>query len=100
MVQQAPELYPPSRHTSAVMFRPQVLVALVSLVASFCSVSHAQIGNLVISNDDGWATAQIRAQFEALTDADYSVCTEFFSVCSNGMADPNSLPRSFYPPQH
>lgn len=81
------------------MLRPQVLVALLSLAASFCSVAHAQIGNLVISNDDGWATAQIRAQFEALIDAEYNVCTKLFSACSN-TADPDSLRRSFYLPLH
>ena len=52
------------------MFRPQAVVALISLAFSFAPAS-AQ--NLVISNDDGWATAQIRAQYEALTDAGYDV---------------------------
>lgn len=59
------------------MFRSQIVVALLSLAASFFSVVDAQNSNgnatLVISNDDGWATAQIRAQFEALSDANYDV---------------------------
>ena len=56
------------------MFRPQVVVALLSLAASsLVPVAHAYGGTLVITNDDGWATAQIRAQFEALSDAGYNV---------------------------
>ena len=56
------------------MFRPQVVVALLSLAASsLFPVAHAYGGTLVITNDDGWATAQIRAQFEALSDAGYNV---------------------------
>ena len=52
------------------MFRTQGFIALLSLAASFGSLVHAQI---VITNDDGWATAQIRAQYEALASADYNV---------------------------
>ena len=33
--------------------------------------------NIVVTNDDGWATAQIRAQFNALVDAGYQVRVSF-----------------------
>ena len=77
------------------MFRTQVFVALLSLAASFGSLVHAQnSGTLVISNDDGWATAQIRAQFEALTGADYDVCVIPSSSTLNKTADGGVLRRS------
>ena len=41
-------------------------LALLALAA------HAE--RIVISNDDGWAVAQIRAQFNALAAAGHDVC--------------------------
>ncbi len=37
--------------------------------------TYAAATNIVISNDDGWATAQIRQQFDALTSAGHNVST-------------------------
>lgn len=33
--------------------------------------------NVLLTNDDGWAVAQIRAQNDALIDSGFSVCTLF-----------------------
>ncbi|PCH42997.1 sure-like protein [Wolfiporia cocos MD-104 SS10] len=41
------------------------------LVAVFCAYVYAE--NLVLTNDDGWADAQIRAQYFELTQAGYDV---------------------------
>ena len=35
--------------------------------------AHAAAKNIVISNDDGWATAQIRQEFDTLTAAGHNV---------------------------
>lgn len=40
-------------------------------IASLLVASNA--ANLLLTNDDGWAVAMIRAQFEALTAASHSV---------------------------
>lgn len=37
------------------------------------TVTTALAQNIVISDDDGWATAQIRAQYESLSSAGYNV---------------------------
>ena len=65
------------------MFRPSVFATLLSVTALYGAVVYAQGGTLVISNDDGWATAQIRAQYEYLVNAAYDVCITGFTACSN-----------------
>ncbi|EPT02498.1 hypothetical protein FOMPIDRAFT_1118121 [Fomitopsis schrenkii] len=79
------------------MFRSQIVVALLSLAASFFSVVDAQNSNgnatLVISNDDGWATAQIRAQFEALSDANYDVILSAPAVNQSGKGSQTTTPE-------
>ena len=47
------------------------ILALTSLAAL------AQCQNIVLTNDDGWATAQIRAQNDALNAAGFNVCGGF-----------------------
>lgn len=37
------------------------------------SVATANAQRIVITNDDGWAVAQIRAEYDALRDAGYDV---------------------------
>ena len=37
----------------------------------FCA--YASATNIVVTNDDGWAVANVRAQFSALTDAGFNV---------------------------
>ena len=46
-------------------------VALLGLALTLPTSVIAQ--NIVISDDDGWATAQIRAQYESLSSAGYNV---------------------------
>jgi len=45
---------------------------VLSLLAILC-FGNAKSQNLVLTNDDGWATAMIRAQFNSLEDAGYEV---------------------------
>ena len=44
-------------------------------IATFllCAASAALSQNVILTNDDGWAVAQIRAQFDALNAAGFSV---------------------------
>ena len=46
------------------------------------AIATARAQNIVISDDDGWATAQIRAQYESLTDAGYNVRCSWGIWCS------------------
>lgn len=52
------------------MFKVTVLCALAS---SFLAVPQASALNVLLSNDDGWAGAQIRAQFNAIESAGMTV---------------------------
>lgn len=52
--------------------------------------------NLVLTNDDGWAVASIRGQYEALTKAGFDVgftkshcILEFIGYCSGGLVRSN-----------
>ena len=57
----------------------------VPIIASLLlSVSSALAQKIVLANDDGWAIAQIRAQWEALHAANFDVTSK------------NFLPRSFW----
>lgn len=52
------------------MFTNLTTISLL-LIAAYVQLSSAV--KVVLTNDDGWATAQIRAQYEALTAAGYDV---------------------------
>ncbi|KZT72373.1 survival protein sure-like phosphatase/nucleotidase [Daedalea quercina L-15889] len=73
------------------MFRFQGILALVSLALSFAP-ANAQT-TLVISNDDGWATAQIRAQYEALSDAGYDVILSCPALNQSGKGSQTTTPE-------
>ncbi len=40
--------------------------------------------NILLTNDDGWAVAQIRAQYSAINSAGYSVRTTLFRLGALG----------------
>ena len=52
-------------------------VALWTLLSALAGQATAQ-RKVVLTNDDGWATANIRQQFTALQDAGYNVSHFFF----------------------
>ena len=45
----------------------------LSLFSLFATLTATRGQNIVLTNDDGWAVAQIRAQFNALEAAGYNV---------------------------
>lgn len=49
----------------------------LSLTLLIFGVATSQAQNLVLTNDDGWAVAQIRAQYSALTSAGFDVSLSF-----------------------
>lgn len=60
------------------------LIAQAVLATSLLAT--VNVPHIILSNDDGWATAQIRAQFDALVDAGYQVRSQFnvtYHVVSN-----------------
>lgn len=59
------------------MYHP--LVAQAAFAASLLVATN--VPRIVLSNDDGWATAQIRAQFDALVDTGYQVRSSFSTEC-------------------
>ena len=46
---------------------------LLRVAVTVSCVSVALARNILLTNDDGWAVAQIRAQYKELTDAGYDV---------------------------
>ena len=46
---------------------------LLRVAVAVSCVSVALARNILLTNDDGWAVAQIRAQYKELTDAGYDV---------------------------
>ena len=48
-------------------------VAHLRAVVAVSCISVALARNLLLTNDDGWAVAQIRAQYQELTDAGFDV---------------------------
>ncbi|KAF9797102.1 hypothetical protein IEO21_10910 [Rhodonia placenta] len=47
--------------------------AWLRLALAFASISALSAQNILLTNDDGWAVAQIRAQYDALTGAEFNV---------------------------
>ena len=54
--------------------------ATCSVLVTFIAASLALGHNILLTNDDGWATAQIRAQNDALEEAGFSVCVSHRSL--------------------
>ena len=58
----------------------QCWISLVSAISIALLVKTVYAQNLILTNDDGWAVAQIRAQRDALVDAGFNVrLLEFLS---------------------
>ncbi|KAH9915343.1 sure-like protein [Fomitopsis serialis] len=71
------------------MYHP--LVAQAALAVSFLAAATVP-RNLVLSNDDGWATAQIRAQFDALVAAGYEVILSAPALNQSGKGSRSKTP--------
>lgn len=57
-------------------------------------VASALCRNILLTNDDGWATAQIRAQNDALLDAGFHVRIRDHAISLSLVADTNLEIRS------
>ncbi|KAH9837801.1 sure-like protein [Rhodofomes roseus] len=77
------------------MYHP--LIAQAALAVSFLAAASGP-RNLVLSNDDGWATAQIRAQFDALVDAGYEVILSAPAVNQSGKGSRSKTPTTLDEP--
>ncbi|KZT69448.1 sure-like protein [Daedalea quercina L-15889] len=71
------------------MYHP--LIAQATLAISFLAATSLP-RNLVLSNDDGWATAQIRAQFDALIAAGYGVILSAPALNQSGKGSRTKTP--------
>ncbi|KZT69457.1 survival protein sure-like phosphatase/nucleotidase [Daedalea quercina L-15889] len=65
----------------------KTLVLLAAILAVYVSAQ-----NLVICNDDGWATAQIRAQYESLSNAGYNVVLSCPALNQSGTGSLSKTP--------
>ncbi|EMD35012.1 hypothetical protein CERSUDRAFT_125001 [Gelatoporia subvermispora B] len=70
------------------MMRDRLFFAFVT--ATYGLVGYAQ--NIVLTNDDGWATANIRAQFESLTSAGFDVVLSAPAENESGTGSLSSTP--------
>ncbi|KAJ7353698.1 survival protein sure-like phosphatase/nucleotidase [Mycena albidolilacea] len=61
-----------------------MVVLAVILVALACAVSAQTTSKIVLTNDDGWAVAQIRAQNDALKSAGYNVVLSCPAINKSG----------------
>lgn len=52
------------------------------IVLAFASIASSSAKNLVLTNDDGWADAMIRAQYDELTDAGFNVILHCQLACA------------------
>ncbi|CAL1697927.1 unnamed protein product [Somion occarium] len=66
-------------------------LVLPAVVLSFVSSIIAQ--KIVLTNDDGWAVAQIRAQFDALTEANYDVILSAPAENKSGTGSSTTTPE-------
>ncbi|TBU31194.1 sure-like protein [Dichomitus squalens] len=70
-----------------------------SLALSFTLLSaYAAATNIVISNDDGWATAQIRQQYDVLTGAGHSVILSAPALNQSGKGSLSKTPSPLTEP--
>ena len=51
----------------------QYWISLVSAISIALLIKNVTSQNVILTNDDGWAVAQIRAQRDALVDAGFNV---------------------------
>ncbi|KAH8101315.1 sure-like protein [Cristinia sonorae] len=76
------------------MYTPSRTASFFILLSSFlASAVNAQ--NIVLTNDDGWATAQIREQYQSLKDAQYDVILSAPALDNSGTG---SLSLPIIPP--
>ncbi|KAH9856282.1 sure-like protein [Lenzites betulinus] len=61
-------------------------------------LSYAAATNIVITNDDGWATAQIRQQFDTLTSAGHNVVLSSPALDQSGKGSSTSTPEPLTEP--
>ncbi|KAJ7789559.1 sure-like protein [Mycena olivaceomarginata] len=69
--------------TDATLHIAMVVLAVI-LVALVCAVSAQTTSKIVLTNDDGWAVAQIRAQNDALKSAGYNVVLSCPAINKSG----------------
>ncbi|KAH9837798.1 sure-like protein [Rhodofomes roseus] len=69
---------------------------LVFLGLTLSAFARAQ--NLLIADDDGWATAQIRAQYASLTDAGYNVVLSCPALNQSGKGSSSQTPTPMTEP--
>ncbi len=55
-----------------------MMIAIQALALGLLSSNLAEAQNIILTNDDGWAVAQIRAQFNAISAAGYNVSIKIY----------------------
>ncbi|KAF7373322.1 Acid phosphatase [Mycena sanguinolenta] len=70
----------------------------LALVGLACTVSAQTANKIVLTNDDGWAVAQIRAQNDALTTAGYNVVLSCPAINESGTGSSTATPTTLKTP--
>ena len=60
------------------------LLAVLGHAASVPAARQTTGTKVVLTNDDGWAVANVRALFQALVNAGYNVCNQFSVIVLGG----------------
>ncbi|KZT05247.1 survival protein sure-like phosphatase/nucleotidase [Laetiporus sulphureus 93-53] len=68
----------------------RISASLIAIALSSAFIAHAQ--NIVLTNDDGWADAQIRAQYTDLTDAGFDVVLSAPAENESGTGSDSATP--------
>ncbi|PPQ65456.1 hypothetical protein CVT24_010787 [Panaeolus cyanescens] len=75
------------------MFKYNGLISFVLLGCSFSTICKAQAGTkIVLTNDDGWAVAQVRQEFNVFTAAGYNVVLSAPAVNKSGSGSSTATP--------
>ncbi|KAJ7260903.1 sure-like protein [Mycena haematopus] len=73
-------------------------MVFLALVALACAVSAQTANKIVLTNDDGWAVAQIRAQNDALNAAGYNVVLSCPAINESGTGSSTANPTTLKSP--
>ncbi|OSX57960.1 hypothetical protein POSPLADRAFT_1154831 [Postia placenta MAD-698-R-SB12] len=72
--------------------------AILPLVIPLLGETYSRVQNVVLTNDDGWAVAQIRAQYAALTEAGFDVVLSAPAQNESGKGSSSTAPTPLSKP--
>ncbi|KAH9948081.1 sure-like protein [Amylocystis lapponica] len=77
---------------------PSMRVLHRCMPVALCFVAYGRAQNIVLTNDDGWAVASIRGQYDALVDANFSVVLSAPAENQSGTGSSSATPTPLTEP--